>query len=306
MAGRRSVIASTFCRRVARAHAPNQGNMSRKALGSSLLTYFPRGMYRRPWGLERSMIPVRFAVFACLLVALVARAPAQAGFACDALCRRGPRARASARGERRVARAGCFRARHGGLRRRRSRPCARPQHGADTQRARVRRARVHGSRRGGRDRQRHARRRHQDACRRRKCECRHVRGRALGRGRRKLRFRGAQARDRRHPRRAQPRRRGRGALSRRRAHGDQSAILEPDARVARRGGSGPRVAHGAAHLREGALAARRRRARAQREPLRHRLAAQPRAAGQLRGTPRDLPRGPRRPAAATRTRRSRT
>src|SRR5688572_33107824 len=34
-------------------------------------------MYRRCWGLERSMIPVRLAVFACMLVALAAHAPAQ-------------------------------------------------------------------------------------------------------------------------------------------------------------------------------------------------------------------------------------
>ncbi len=97
-------------------------------------------------------------------------------------------------------------------------------------------------------------------------------------------------RSRRHSRRAQPRGRGRGALSRRGAHVDQSAVSEPDARAARRSRSGPRVALRAEDLRERALAARASREGAQREPLRHRPAAQPRAAGELRGAARDLPR----------------
>ena len=50
----------------------------------------------------------------------------------------------------------------------------------------------------------------------------------------------------------------------------------------------------------------RGRARAQREPLRHRPAAQPRAASQLRSAARDLSRGPHRPAARRGPDRSRT
>ena len=107
----------------------------------------------------------------------------------------------------------------------------------------------------------------------------------------------APARERRHSRRTQPSRRGGSAVSRRRAHGDQGAVLEPDARAARGGRSSARAAPRADDVREGACAARRGRARAQREPLRHGPAAQPRAASQLRSAARHLSRGLDRAAA---------
>ena len=86
----------------------------------------------------------------------------------------------------------------------------------------------------------------------------HVRGRALDRSKRSVRFGGAPARDGRHSRRTRPRRRGRGALPRCRAHGDQGAVLESNARAARRSRASARAAARAAHVREGAIAARAR------------------------------------------------
>ena len=76
----------------------------------------------------------------------------------------------------------------------------------------------------------------------------HVRGRDLDRSKRSVRFGGPPARDGRHSRRTRPRRRGRSALPRCRAHGDQGAVLESNARAARRSRASARAAARAAHL----------------------------------------------------------
>ena len=133
------------------------------------------------------MIPTRFAVLACLLVAFAAHAPAQQDLRATLFAdadRALEQARSAdaellapaafARGAEAYAGAEADFARGRNMERIR-------------ERADVGRTLLHGSGRGSRDRQRDARRRHQDARGRYERRRRYVCGRAVGRGERELR-----------------------------------------------------------------------------------------------------------------------